>query len=181
MPSDPPLDGIVAFSASRKSASNVALPFLNGYAARDVVVNFGYPGVDGGNAITAITIGTGDRTYRAELLPGTMTSGFSIVVATFTPAPAPSSTATTLATPAPSPGPVLVSASWVLDSVSTGCQDACDIVQYSLWSCIGTYSDHSQQDLFDAVNNDTSQAPSNPLPPTDPANPTPPAETCPPS
>ena len=182
-PSDPPLSGIVAFSARRKLASSVSQPFTNGYAPRDVSVNFGYPGVDGGSAITSVTVGDKDRTYVAELLPGTMTSGFSVVVATFTPAPAPSSTSTSLATstPAPAPTPALVSASWVLDYVSTGCEDSCGIVLYSVWSCIGAFSDGSQQDLFDAVNNDPSQPPNNPLPPTDPANPTPPQETCPPS
>lgn len=181
--SDPPMGGIRAFHAYRRLASSLAPAFAGGYVPRDVAVNFGYPGVDGGNAIAAITIGDMRDTFMLELLPGTMTSGFSVVVSTFTPAPT-ATTAAPVAPPPPTatPGPTLVSASYVFDYLSTGCvNDNCDTVLYSVWSCIGIYSDGSQQDLFDAINNDESQPPNDPYPPTDPANTTPPGETCPPS
>jgi len=180
--SDPPHSGIRAFHAYRRAASTLSPAFLRGYAARDVAVNFGYPGVDGGNAVAALTIGDTRDSFMLELLPGTMTSGFSVVVSTFTPSPTSTPRATSTPAPTATPGPALVSASYVFDYLSTGClNDDCGAVLYSVWSCIGVYSDGSQADLFDAINNDETQAPNNPLPPTDPANPTPPGETCPPS
>lgn len=97
--SDPALSGITAFSASRKAASSLGPAFANGYAARDVAVNFGYPEVDGGNAIADVIVGDAQEGFELELLPGTMTGGFSVVVATFTPAP--SSTFAPTATPIP--------------------------------------------------------------------------------
>jgi type II secretory pathway pseudopilin PulG len=110
--SDPPISGITTFALSQKLASAVVQPFTNGYVTRDVAVNFGYPGVDGGNAITAVTVGNAHDTFGIELLPGTMTSGFSVVVSSFTPAPTPtpvpsspasSPTATEPSTPTPVP------------------------------------------------------------------------------
>jgi len=91
---DPPLSGILAFQAVRKPASNLAPAFLAGYVAHDVVVNFGYPGVDGGNAIVDVTVADSRDRFELELLPGTMTSGFEVVVATFDPSASPSPTAT---------------------------------------------------------------------------------------
>ncbi|MGA3038947.1 MAG: prepilin-type N-terminal cleavage/methylation domain-containing protein [Vulcanimicrobiaceae bacterium] len=93
-PSDPPLSGVTAFSATRKLASSLGAAFANGYVTRDVDVNFNYPNVDGGNAITSVSVADARDTFTLELLPGTMTSGFAVVVASFTPTPAP--------TPAPS-------------------------------------------------------------------------------
>ena len=127
--SDPPLQGITAFHASRLPAGAISQPFLGGYVARDVVVNFGYPGVDGGNAVTTVSFANARNQFVLELLPGTLASGFAVVVATFvpsaTPTPAlpsstptpsssaasatPSSTpASSTATPAPSPTPTPV-------------------------------------------------------------------------
>lgn len=88
-PSDPPLQGIIAFSATRKAASSLAPAFANGYVTSDVAVNFNYPNVEGGNAVTLLTFADARDTFSLELLPGTMTSGFAVVVATFTPTPAP--------------------------------------------------------------------------------------------
>jgi type II secretory pathway pseudopilin PulG len=104
--SDPPVLGITNFAAIRKLASTLRQPFLGGYAPRDVAVNFGYPGVDGGNAVIEVTVANARTAIDLELLPGTMTSGFSIVVATFTPAPAPTSVATPQPTPVPTPSPI---------------------------------------------------------------------------
>lgn len=95
-PSDPPLSGITTFAATRKPASSLGAPFANGYVTRDVAVNFNYPNVNGGNAITSVTFADQRDTFTLELLPGTMTSGFAVVVSTFTPTPAPSA-------PGPSP------------------------------------------------------------------------------
>ena len=97
--SDPPITGITTFTATRRSASAIGAPFLGGYVPRDVAVNFGYPGVDGGNAVTTLTVGNSRSTFTIELLPGAMVSGFQIVVSTFTPTSTPAPTAA--ATPAP--------------------------------------------------------------------------------
>lgn len=101
-PSDPPITGITEFAAARKFASTVAQPFLAGYIPRDVLVNFGYPEVSGGNAIADVTVGDARNRFEIELLPGTMVSGFQVIVGTFAPTatPAPSPTP---ATPTPSP------------------------------------------------------------------------------
>jgi type II secretory pathway pseudopilin PulG len=90
--SDPAIAGITAFSAVRRPASAIQEPFLGGYVPRDVAVNFGYPGVDGGNAITELTVSNARTTFTMKLLPGTMPSGFQVVVASFTPAPKATST-----------------------------------------------------------------------------------------
>jgi type II secretory pathway pseudopilin PulG len=94
-PSDPPLPGITAFSATKKLASTIVGPFLGGYVPRDVAVNFGYAEVSGGNAITDVTVADARNRFEIELLPGTMASGFQVIVGTFEPSP----------TPAPSPSP----------------------------------------------------------------------------
>ena len=91
---DPPVAGIVALRASRKAASGLNQPFLGGYTPKDVVVNFGYPGVDGGNALTDVVVTNRRGRFELELLPGTLVSGFSVVVGSFTPPP-----------PAPGPAP----------------------------------------------------------------------------
>lgn len=104
-PSDPPLGNIVAFSATRKPASSLAPAFANGYLARDVAVNFNYPNVDGGNAVTSVTFADARDTFTLELLPGTMTSGFAVVVATFTPTPSPASPAGNPTSSHPTPMP----------------------------------------------------------------------------
>ena len=100
--SDPPANGITSFSAARRAASTLQEPFLGGYGPRDVTVNFGYTGVDGGNAITLLTVANARTTFTMELLPGTMASGFQVVVASFTPVP------TAMPTPAskPTQGPL---------------------------------------------------------------------------
>ena len=97
---DPPIPDVALLRAVRKPASAIAQPFLAGYVPKDVVVNFGYPGVDGGNALVDVTVANAHHRFEIELLPGTMASGFAVVVATFTPTPlatapplAPSSTA----------------------------------------------------------------------------------------
>jgi type II secretory pathway pseudopilin PulG len=87
--SDPPLEGIAAFRATQRPASALVPPFLGGYVAKDVVVNFGYPGVNGGNAVTTLTVANARNGLSIELLPGTLASGFSVVVGTFTAAPVP--------------------------------------------------------------------------------------------
>ena len=108
-PSDAPITGVSAFTAARTLASSLGAVFANGYVTRDVAVNFNYPNVDGGNAITSVTFADSRDTFKLELLPGTMTSGFAVVVATFTPTPAPSPTPVpTSAAPTPTatvPGP----------------------------------------------------------------------------
>jgi len=98
----PPIAGITSFTATRKLASSLGAAFANGYVTRDVAVNFNYPNVSGGNAVVAVTFADRRDSFTLELLPGTMTSGFAVVVATFTPTPAPSATPTP-ATPSPSP------------------------------------------------------------------------------
>jgi len=82
-PSDPPVAGITALSAVRVPASTLSRPFLAGYVPRDVVVNFGYPDVNGGNAITDVTVASARNRFEIELLPGTMASGFGVIVGTF--------------------------------------------------------------------------------------------------
>jgi|SRR5579872_684121 len=95
-PSDPPLNGITSFAATRKLASTLGPAFANGYVARDIAVNFNYSNVNGGNAVVAVAFAGRRDAFSLELLPGTMTSGFAVVVATFTPTPAPA--------PSPAPG-----------------------------------------------------------------------------
>lgn len=115
---DPPLHGITAFQATRLPASTISRPFLAGYAARDVVVNFGYPGVDGGNAITAVSFSNARNRFSVELLPGTMASGFQVVVATFVPSPAPTAGSPT-STPAATASPTSVASSSAPTSAPT--------------------------------------------------------------
>jgi len=104
-PSDPPLQGIVAFSATRTAASSLAPAFANGYVTSDVAVNFNYPSVDGGNAVTVVKFADARDAFTLELLPGTMTSGFAVVVATFTPTPAPTAPPASNPSSSPSPAP----------------------------------------------------------------------------
>ena len=111
MPSEPSLTGIGSMHAQRVPASALRPPFLNGYAPRDVAVNFGYPGVDGGNAITSVAVSNAHGSFTVELLPGTMVSGFAVVVATFAPSapatatPNGSGGAGSNPNPAPTPAP----------------------------------------------------------------------------
>lgn len=86
-PSGAPLEHVQSLRATRKPASTLQGPFLNGYVPKDVAVNFGYPGVDGGNAITDVVVANLRGSREIELLPGTMPSGFAIVVSSFTPKP----------------------------------------------------------------------------------------------
>ncbi|MGH7661621.1 MAG: hypothetical protein ACRENA_11995, partial [Vulcanimicrobiaceae bacterium] len=105
-PSDPPLTGITAFAAVRKLASTIAQPFLAGYVARDVAVNLGYPEVIGGNAIADVTVAGARNRFEIELLPGTMISGFQVVVGTFQPTatpPSPTPPVTTRPSPTATP------------------------------------------------------------------------------
>ncbi|HEY1727521.1 MAG TPA: prepilin-type N-terminal cleavage/methylation domain-containing protein [Candidatus Baltobacteraceae bacterium] len=111
-PSDPPLRGIASFATTRKSASSLSSPFANGYVTRDVAVNFNYPSVNGGNAIVAVNFGDHRDTFTLELLPGTMTSGFAVIVSTFTPTPAPTATSAPSA-PAPAPSPTVPGAEYL--------------------------------------------------------------------
>jgi type II secretory pathway pseudopilin PulG len=109
-PSDPPLGGVTSFTVTRKLASSLRSAFANGYVTRDVAVNFNYPNVSGGNAIVAVTFADQRDSFTLELLPGTMTSGFAVVVATFTPTPAP---APSSAPSAPAPAPTVPGAEYV--------------------------------------------------------------------
>lgn len=101
-PSDPAVTGITAFTAVRKLASTVAQPFLAGYVPRDVFVNFGYPEVTGGNAIADVKVADARNTFEIELLPGTMVSGFQVIVGTFQPTASPPPSPPPM-TPSPSP------------------------------------------------------------------------------
>ena len=87
-PSGAPLERVQSLRALRKAASTLRAPFLNGYVPKDVAVNFGYPGVDGGNAIVDVVVANARGSREIELLPGTMPSGFAVVVSSFTPKPA---------------------------------------------------------------------------------------------
>jgi hypothetical protein len=150
-PSDPPVTGITAFSAVRLAASTIARPFLAGYVPRDVVVNFGYPEVNGGNAIASVTVANARNRFEIELLPGTMVSGFGVIVGTFQPAatPAPSSVPSTTPAPTSTPGqfcritatrPVLteVCYSW-LGFVTTSCDATGTCIQPATTLCLDTY------------------------------------------
>ena len=85
--SGPPLHGITAFSARRVLASALLIPALHGYVAKDVRLNLGYPGVDGGNALTALDVANSAERLLREYLPAATPSGFDIVVGTFSPPP----------------------------------------------------------------------------------------------
>ncbi len=111
-PSDTPLGGVTSFAATRKLASSLGSAFANGYVARDVAVNFNYPSVSGGNALVAVTLADRRDSFTLELLPGTMASGFAVVVATFTPTPAPAPSAAPSA-PAPAPTATVPGAEYV--------------------------------------------------------------------
>ncbi|GEM_PF-2204064 len=135
-PSDPPVAGITALSAVRVPASTLSRPFLAGYVPRDVVVNFGYPDVNGGNAITDVTVASARNRFEIELLPGTMASGFGVIVGTFQPTaiPAPSSLPSVTPPPTSTPGklcriaaskPVLTEVCYAwLGLVTTSCDPA---------------------------------------------------------
>ena len=90
-----PLTGMSAFGARRIPISQIAIPALPGFVASDVVVPFGYPGVNGGNAIVALDLRNAALALHHELLPRLTATGFTIVVGTYAPQPA--------ATSAPSP------------------------------------------------------------------------------
>jgi len=117
MTSDPPLHGITSFAAIRKSVSSLSVPFANGYVTRDVAVGFNYPNVTGGNAIVTVSFGDRRDAFSLELLPGTMTSGFGVVVSTFTPTPAPVATPSP-GGPAPSPSPTVPGAEYLYATTS---------------------------------------------------------------
>jgi hypothetical protein len=87
--SGPPQSGITVFEAHRLAASALTSPALHGYAPKDVAFNFGFPSVDGGNALTVIEVANASAHVVREFLPGTTPSGFDIVVGTFTPPPIP--------------------------------------------------------------------------------------------
>src|SRR5579863_7575180 len=143
-PSDPPLSGITSFTATRKLASSLGSAFANGYVTRDVAVNFNYPNVNGGNAIVAVTFANRRDSFSLELLPGTMTSGFAVVVATFTPTPAPAPSSAPN-TPAPSPTATVPGAEYVYaqtyQNPDTGTTTFSSSMEYlnppGVWSNIG--------------------------------------------
>ena len=83
--SGPPLAGITAFGAHRLPASELLVPALRGYVPKDVTVNFGFPSVDGGNALTVIDVANDAERIVREYLPATTPSGFDVIVGTFTP------------------------------------------------------------------------------------------------
>ncbi len=86
--SGPPLTGITTFEAHRLPASSLVNPALHDYVPKDVTFNLGFPGVDGGNALTVFEIANAAAHVVREYLPATTPTGFDIVVGTFTPPPA---------------------------------------------------------------------------------------------
>ena|GEM_PF-1799856 len=74
-----------AFGAKRIPISQVAIPALAGYVARDVIVPLGYPGVAGGNALVVVDVANDALHLRHELVPRLTATGFSVVVGTYTP------------------------------------------------------------------------------------------------
>jgi len=89
----PRLTNVVAFGATRLPISQIAIPALAGYVARDVAVPLGYPGVTAGNALVVVDVQTSNARIHRELVPRLAPTGFSVVVGTYLPAAA--------ATPAP--------------------------------------------------------------------------------
>jgi prepilin-type N-terminal cleavage/methylation domain-containing protein len=81
------LSGLTSFSARRIPISQIGIPALPGYVARDVSVPFGYPGVAGGNAIVAVDLRNAALALHHELLPRLTATGFTIVVGTYAPQP----------------------------------------------------------------------------------------------
>ncbi len=144
-PSDPPLGGVTGFTATRKLASSLGSAFAHGYVTRDVAVSFNYPNVSGGNAIVAVTFADRRDSFSVELLPGTMTSGFAVVVATFTPTPAPVPTAAPSA-PAPVPTATVPGAEYVYaqtyQNPDTGTMTFSNSMEYlnppGVWTDIGS-------------------------------------------
>lgn len=74
-----------AFGAQRIPISQVAIPALAGYVARDVVVPFGYPGVAGGNVLVVVDVANDALHLRHELVPRLAATGFSVIVGTYVP------------------------------------------------------------------------------------------------
>jgi hypothetical protein len=87
--SGPPFTGLTSFAAHALAASEIANPALRAYTPKDVSLNLGFPGVNGGNALTVLDVeNSGERIVR-EFLPATTPSGFDVVAGTFTPPAAP--------------------------------------------------------------------------------------------
>jgi len=81
------LTGMRGFSARRIPISQIGIPALPNFAARDVVVPFAYPGVSGGNAIVAVDLRTAAFALHHDLLPRLTATGFTVVVGTYAPPP----------------------------------------------------------------------------------------------
>jgi hypothetical protein len=96
--SGPAVAGIAFFEAHRVAASALANPMLHGYVPKDVVVNFCYPGVDGGNALLALEVESGGYHVLREFLPKIAPTGFNVIVGTVRPYPVPSATPLPVAT-----------------------------------------------------------------------------------
>jgi len=87
--SGPALGGLTSFTAHALAASDVTNPALGGYTPKDVSLNLGFPGVNGGNALTVLDVQNSAERIVREFLPATTPTGFDVVVGTFTPPAAP--------------------------------------------------------------------------------------------
>jgi len=87
--SGPPFAGLTSFAAHSLAASEVTNPALRAYTPKDVSLNLGFPGVNGGNALTVLDVENPAERIVREFLPATTPSGFDVVVGTFVPPAAP--------------------------------------------------------------------------------------------